>query len=162
MANKTSEIALALAAIAATNGGKITPDQVVEAARDPASPLHDSFEWDDTVAAIAHRQDQARTLIRSVEIRVQIGETVLRAPQYIRDPSQEAKTQGYITVAKLRSEEDLAREAVVAEFVRASAALTRAKSIAAVLGQDISDKIADVEAQVRTAANGIQPAAPAQ
>lgn len=159
MAN--NQVALALAAIAAANGGKITPDQVVAAAQDPASPLHECFEWDDEKAAVEHRRDQARALIRSVEVKVQIGDVVLKAPAYIRDPEAE-KAQGYATVTRLRSNEDIAREAVVAEFSRATSALSRAKAIAAVLGFD--GEIAELHQRVTAMAAKItdQPTAPAQ
>ena len=35
--------------------GKLKPEAVVEAAKDPASPLHARFEWDDGKAAQEHR-----------------------------------------------------------------------------------------------------------
>ncbi len=49
--------------------GSLTPELVVDAARDPGSPLHDKFEWDDQVAGERYRLQQARTLIRTVKIR---------------------------------------------------------------------------------------------
>ena len=47
---------------------RLTPQLVVETARDESHPLHSRFEWDDKVAAEAHRLDQARRLIRSVKV----------------------------------------------------------------------------------------------
>lgn len=41
---------------------------VVNAARDEKSVLHPEFEWDDEVAAEAHRRAQAAKLLRSFEI----------------------------------------------------------------------------------------------
>ena len=49
--------------------GILTAEAVVEAAKDPESPLHHQFEWDDSAAAHAHRLNQARQLIRTVVIR---------------------------------------------------------------------------------------------
>lgn len=46
----------------------VTPRIVVEQARNSRSPLHQYFEWDDTVAAQKHREWQARSLIASVFI----------------------------------------------------------------------------------------------
>ena len=46
--------------------GELTPEDVVKDARNPNSPLHSHFEWDDTRAAEQHRLNQARNLIRSV------------------------------------------------------------------------------------------------
>lgn len=50
------------------HGGAATPGQVLADAASKKSPLHASFEWDDTVAAKAHRLEQARYLVRSIEI----------------------------------------------------------------------------------------------
>lgn len=49
--------------------GVLTPALVVDEARRPEHPLHSRFEWDDSVAGEAYRQQQAQTLIRSVKIR---------------------------------------------------------------------------------------------
>ena len=48
--------------------GELTAPLVVDEARPDDAPLHPAFEWDDAVAAELHREHQARTLIRSVEI----------------------------------------------------------------------------------------------
>lgn len=49
--------------IAKKNRGLLRPVQVVEAARDEASPLHGQFTWDDAKAAEEYRLWQARELI---------------------------------------------------------------------------------------------------
>lgn len=55
----------ALRAIKAANAKKLlVPREIVARASDPSHPLHDRFEWDDSVAADAWRTDQARTLIQ--------------------------------------------------------------------------------------------------
>ena len=56
----------ALASISDDNG--LTPSSVVEAARDPKSPLNPFFEWDDSKAAEAYREDQARALVRIIRV----------------------------------------------------------------------------------------------
>jgi hypothetical protein len=48
--------------------GRLTPPLVVDTARDPAHPLHSSFEWDDEIAGESYRLVQARELIRSITI----------------------------------------------------------------------------------------------
>jgi hypothetical protein len=45
--------------------GEISPDEVVEDACDPSSPLHDEFEWNDAEAAHQYRLDQARYILRA-------------------------------------------------------------------------------------------------
>jgi hypothetical protein len=48
--------------------GKLTPQIVVDVARNPEHPLHSRFEWDDTVAGEAYRRQQAQELIRKAKI----------------------------------------------------------------------------------------------
>lgn len=48
----------------------ITPDDVVEDARSPESPLHRYFQWDDRLAASSFRRAQARMLLSSIRYRV--------------------------------------------------------------------------------------------
>ena len=55
--------------IAAKADGLLTPEAVVETAKDKQSPLHSSFEWNDGHAAELYRLDQARRIIRlAVEV----------------------------------------------------------------------------------------------
>ena len=61
------KIGEALAAIAEVGGGDLTPEAVVENARNEESVLHPHFEWDDAAAAEKFRHDQARGLIRSIK-----------------------------------------------------------------------------------------------
>lgn len=126
----------ALTTLGAANGGKITPAQVVNAARDPASPMHDYFEWDNDAAAEKYRIDQARTLIRSCRIECTMHHRKVQLPYYTRDPEADVLEQGYVEVGKLQTEEDLARDAVVNEFRRVEALLTRAQAMASFLGLD--------------------------
>lgn len=46
--------------------GTLTADAIVDDARNPLSPLHACFEWDDRRAADGFRLDQARNLLRSL------------------------------------------------------------------------------------------------
>mgnify|MGYP003421519919 FL=1 len=83
--------------------GRLTPETVLDTARNPKSPLHDQFEWDDTAAAHQHRLQQARVLIRSVVVNITVEEKTFSTVHYVRDPLAE-KSQGYVSVEKLRSE----------------------------------------------------------
>ena len=56
-----------LSAIYETHG-LLTPKVVVNEARSPSHPLHDRFEWDDSVAGEKYREQQAAELIRSVKV----------------------------------------------------------------------------------------------
>lgn len=133
--------------IGEANGGRLTPEMVLSDAADTESPLHEYFEWDDTKAAHAHRIDQARTLIRSVRVHITVESRKVSTVFYVRDPAQPYDEQGYVSIPKLRTDEELAREALVSEFARAGAALDRAHRIAAAL--NLQDEVQEVSERVR-------------
>jgi hypothetical protein len=143
----TEQIRARINEIAERNGGKIRPDDVVADARDPSSPLHERFEWDVEKAARAHWLDTARELIRAVRVTITTDTTIVTSVAYVRDPSVGSDEQGYVSVTTLRSDEDLAREAIVYEFARAQGALTRAREVAAALNlrNEVDRLIAGVE-----------------
>ena len=59
---------LALESLSREHGRALTPAQVVAAASAVDSPLHRFFQWDDTAAAAENRLNQARMLLRSIEV----------------------------------------------------------------------------------------------
>jgi hypothetical protein len=65
------------------NGGEVTERMLVDAASDPASPLHDRFTWDNDLAADGFRIVQARLLINSVKIHIVEGETLKIIPAFV-------------------------------------------------------------------------------
>lgn len=48
--------------------GELTPKLVVQEARPESHPLHNRFEWDDSVAGERWREQQAHELIRTVRV----------------------------------------------------------------------------------------------
>lgn len=114
--------------------GVLTPELVVEDARRLESPLHELFEWDMEKAALAHWHDVARQLIRNVRVVVENEGCIIKAPYFVRDPSLPHQEQGYTTVQRLRTDADLARDAVAEECSRAAAAFRRAVEVAAAVG----------------------------
>lgn len=80
------KIGEALAVVAQKNNGRLTPDAVVEAARESRSVLHRHFEWDNKIAAEAYRLDQARSLVRAIHCEnADIDSGVSRAFLSIKD-----------------------------------------------------------------------------
>lgn len=47
-------------------GGKVTPQEVLEKAKNEDSELHKCFEWDDSVAAEKYRLQQAGNILRMI------------------------------------------------------------------------------------------------
>lgn len=123
-----------LQAIADANGGRLTPDDVVENARNEESPLHGLFDWNEAHAAMEYWRWRAREIIRAVRVQVVTDTQVVRTIGYVRDPSLEPSEQGYISTAVLRDDVALSREAVEYELTRAHAALKRAREVAQALG----------------------------
>jgi hypothetical protein len=75
--------ALELARIHDENG-LLTPDGVLEEAKDESNPLHPAFEWDDAVAGKRWRRKQAQELIYSVRV---ICDNEKPEPVYIHSAS---------------------------------------------------------------------------
>ena len=48
--------------------GSVTPERLVEVSKPLDAPLHNEFEWDNTVAAQKYREEQARQIIKNVVI----------------------------------------------------------------------------------------------
>ena len=46
----------------------VTPASIVEKARDENTELHQVFEWDDTIAAQKHREQQARVMLSNLVV----------------------------------------------------------------------------------------------
>lgn len=138
--------------------GRLTPGDVVEAGRDPESPLHPMFEWDDGKAAERWRLEQARSLIRSVTIRVEISEDrVITAPVYIRDGDIPLGDQGYRTLPSIKDDPDACRSALYVELLRVEGLLSRAEALAEALGY--LEVVAKVRRRVEKLRRVVQPVA---
>lgn len=133
--------------LATRNGGHITPAEIVEHARNPDSLLHDQFDWDDPSAAHKNRLDVARGLIRSCKIEFRDSTTTVRTcAAFVRDPELDHKQQGYISTRKLKDNEDLAREALVAKFTQIATELRNARDLSIALG--IGSEIEELERKI--------------
>jgi hypothetical protein len=140
----------ALAKIAEQQGGRLTPEAVVEAARSPRHPLHKHFEWDDQAAAAAFRLDQARGIIRIVRVEDDDApEGCVRAFLSVADKGtayrgvQEVRTSVSLQTLVLRqAERDL--EA----FERRYRELTEICDLVRVAREALSDRLARTESRV--------------
>lgn len=124
----------------------LTCEAVIEAARDPRSPLHGLFEWDLGRAAYQHWIVQAREVITTYRVKTTTSTMVFEVPFYARNPKAPADRQGYVSIDRMRTDEDLAREHLLAEFGRVRSALDRARGYAVTLGHagDVDGLIANV------------------
>jgi hypothetical protein len=130
---RKSEIAAHLQSLYAKHG-QLTPALVVKDAKNPKSPIHREFDWDDGSAAARWREEQARQLIRSVTVTIVTDTITIKSVAYVRDPNAATDEQGYVSVESLRHDRPAAREALVYECNRAAALLERARHLALALG----------------------------
>ena len=121
-------------ALADKNSGIVTPQSVVDLARDPGHPFHEEFEWVDSVAAEQFRLSQARTLIRSIRLSITTETVRLNTVAYIHNPDGDGE-QGYVHVGTIRTDKDRAKRALAAELERIRASAIRARDVAAGVGQ---------------------------
>ncbi len=70
--------------------GTMTPANVIADAKSVASPLHDCFEWSNREAANLYREDQARRLIRSVDVII----------ENLNNGDQDKHQQAFVSVAR--------------------------------------------------------------
>lgn len=104
-----TEVALELERLGSASGGDLTPEAVVAAASHPSSPLHAGFVWDDTEAARLYRLNEARRMLRAIEVRY-LDRTPI--PVYVHVPrpaqSEDADARGvYATMVSVASNVDL-------------------------------------------------------
>ena len=71
-------------------GNSITPEQIVDFAKNPDSELHKCFEWNDTIAAQKYRIHQARTVMCELVV-----ESVEREDTQFRLFYNVGKKEGY-------------------------------------------------------------------
>ena len=97
--------------------GVIDPHTVVDESRPEDAPLHPVFEWCDEIAAEKWRVEQARRVVRSVEIIAKDPSSQTQIA-YVNIQSQD----GYVSAATVRSQPDLYQEALQAYRSRIEAA----------------------------------------
>lgn len=93
------------------NCGLVTPEQVVEHARNPNSILHRLFEWDDTKAAAQFRSEQARNMLRSLVYEVEIIPGKVEEMRYTVNVMQNGQN-GYVAIESALASADLSRQVI--------------------------------------------------
>jgi hypothetical protein len=78
--------------------GNVTCDDIVKDAKNPKTPYHNYFEWDDKVAGHEYRKEQARKLLNSVTIDIVTvdDEPVTARMFYNVVIDDEKKTRAYV------------------------------------------------------------------
>lgn len=87
--------------------GSLTARQIVDDAKHPGAPTHDVFEWNDSLAAEAHRLHQARMLMSAVVTvsESSTGETEIQRRVFVSIESEEGASH-YETLAHVLSDSE--------------------------------------------------------
>lgn len=95
--------------------GYLTPRDIVQSAKSPSSPLHNTFDWNDTTAADKYRIVQARMLLTRIRINLE-GEN---APAFVNVKViiGNVESNRYISTEKAMSDEEMSRQ-VIAQAIR--------------------------------------------
>ena len=96
-------------------GDQVTPDDVVDAARDTSSPLHRLFEWDDTLAAVRWRRQEARSVLNHLAVVVKMPDGNLepiRAFHSVDVETDDTTARRYVHVSVVKSRPDIADNVV--------------------------------------------------
>ena len=83
--------------------GSLSAPVVVEEAADPEHPLHDRFEWDDTVAGHRWRLEQAGALLRVVKMPGTENKSDLRA--FVAVKAQDSHRAEYVPTVEAMADE---------------------------------------------------------
>jgi len=113
--------------IAENNNYQNVPEKIVEHAETLNSPLHDYFEWDDSIAGYKYRCEQARYLLRAIVTVVESNEKKeeLRAvvhisKKVINDESLDNNKNGlYVPITKVFQHEKMYRDLLLAALRQA-------------------------------------------
>jgi len=95
-------------------GDSLTPEQLVEIARPTRSPIHKLFCWDNTKAANMYRVEQARYIIRHVEIEIVYDKKPMRTRAYhaVVIDSEAPNEKHYTSIAAIQKSPELASQVI--------------------------------------------------
>lgn len=90
--------------------GTLRPEAIVEAARDPESPLHQCFTWDEERAAYSWQLHEARVLIRTYKVVIEQAPIPIRTRAYVSLKSARVARMGYTPIRRILSEPEMHAE----------------------------------------------------
>jgi len=136
---------------------KLTAAYTVAVASNPKSALHACFEWDDKIAGVKYRLEQARELISSFEITVRVEHRNVEVQEFVHHPHKSKTGGGYVGTVELRDQPDAARDFVQGQLQIAEAYVRKAADFATVLKvegetRDLADRLRTLRARVSEAA----------
>jgi len=92
----------------------LKPEHLVEVAKSEESLLHPLFTWDDKEAAKKYRNHEARNVINSLRVTVQVEDREVQAPAFVsvgHTVMTQERGEGYRPVTVVINDPDFASEA---------------------------------------------------
>ena len=130
-------------------GGRLDPNDLVEAAKAPGHPCHGDFTWDIKDAAAKCWRDEARALIRRCQFEILADEVSTPVVSYVSSPDADDDT--FTSVPHVRSKSKvsavLAREVTMLHGVAARVyGIALAKQ--GIVGAEVVDELCSVRDQL--------------
>lgn len=136
--------------------GRIDPDELIEAARDPNHPCHGDFTWDVDRAASERWRDQARQLIRAVRFEVRVEDVGEAVCMYVPSGDEDAT---FVSLPKIRSKAQ-SSAVVLAEVAMLLGNASRAYGIALaksnIVGADVVVQLGAIRDLVAALKEGLE------
>ena len=107
------------------NDGKLTADNLIEAAKNPNHPSHHHFNWDIKTAAYNDWRATARRIISRFRYTNNYKSVEISVPRYIKNPDLPSNQQGYVSVFRVSNDRERAMSALDAEISRVESSLKR-------------------------------------
>lgn len=142
---------------------RLTPENVVKSARDPNSPMHPLFEWDNKVAATKYRLSQARTLITDFYVVVTVDRTEYKVNEFVEQPLKPGRQQGYTSVHSLVGDKAQAAAFLDGKLTVARTYADGALAYAVLLGmgERVTAVVENIDAVLTEVRSGLPPQAAA-
>lgn len=140
--------------IAAENGGKVKPADIVAAAEELGSPISALFEFDDQVAAHRHRLAQARLYVGALQVvRVKVEHGPNLSSRAFHSVRENGST-GYVSESRVLGDKDLKKQLIGSAARELQSFISRFQGIAA-LGNFIP-RLQDLSDEMRDAVDGLE------
>jgi len=141
--------------------GRLTAEQVYQAAKNKRHPLHKEFIWDDKKAAYLQRIERANELIRYATQIVITRNIKIDVPCYVRDPSKAGNEAGMISLTSADLDKQQSEKIMLAELDRCEYAIVRARGVVGFLDKShpgLSIKLEEMLAAIIYAKSMLQAA----
>jgi hypothetical protein len=95
----------------------LTPENLLEKAKHKKNPLHDLFEWNDSLAAHRYRLQQARVLINEIKVIIEDKEYYLYENVKVEIGDSDDTDREYKNCFEIKDDDDL-RQQMIAKAIK--------------------------------------------